>query len=120
MIINYVYAQSRIIEQRHQFLTRMRHNRREDRPVVYLDETWANSHDGKERTLVKNNDNVASGTKERMRKPSGKGTRLIILHAGGKDKGADLVFQSKKCTGDYHDEMNAERFEEWLKRSAYP
>ena len=57
---------------------------------------------------------------EQMRKPSGKGTRLIIVHAGGKDKGADLVFQSKKCTGDYHDEMNAERFEEWLKRSAYP
>ena len=42
-----------------------------------------------------------------MRKPSGKGTRLIILHAGGEDgwiEGADLVFQSKKSTGDYHDE----------------
>ena len=34
--------------------------------------------------------------------------RLIILHAGGEDgwfEGADLVFQSKKATGDYHDEI---------------
>ena len=29
-------------------------------------------------------------------------------------EGADLVFQSKKATGDYHDEMNSERFEEWF------
>ena len=35
----------------------------------------------------------------RCRKPSGKGTRLIILHAGsckGWINGAELVFQSKK------------------------
>ena len=31
------------------------------------------------------------------------------MHAGGEDgwiEGADLVFQSKKATGDYHDESN--------------
>ena len=28
--------------------------------------------------------------------------------------GADLVFQSKKATGDYHDEMNSNNFEEWF------
>ena len=35
----YVYEQNRIIQPRHQFLRRMRHNHRESRPVVYLDET---------------------------------------------------------------------------------
>ena len=95
----YVYEQSRIIQQGHQFLRRMRCNRKESRPVVYLDEIWANLHDGKERTWVENDDKVAGGTKGGMRKPSGKGTRLIILHAGGEDgwiEGADLVLQSKR------------------------
>ena len=101
----------------------MRHNRKEGRPVVYLDETWANSHDGKEKIWVENDDKVAGGTKEGMQKPSGKGTHLIILHAGGEDgwiEGTDLVFQSTKSTGDYHDEMNAERFEEWLRDQLIP
>ena len=95
----------------------MRHNRKEGRPVVYLDKPWANSHNGKERTWVENDDKVAGGTKGGIRKPSGKGTRLIILHVGGEDgwiEGAELVFQSKKCTGDYHNEMNAANFKEWF------
>ena len=33
---------------------------------MYLDETWANSHDGEERTWVENDDKVAGGTKEGM------------------------------------------------------
>ena len=34
--------------------------------------------------------------------------------------GADLVFQSKKVTGDYHDEMTSEHFEEWFHDSLMP
>ena len=58
-----------------------------------------------------------------MHKPSVKDSRLIILHAGGEEgwiEGAELVFQSKKSTGDYHDEMNAERFEEWFRDTLIP
>ena len=33
---------------------------------------------------------------------------------------ADLVFQSKKATGDYHDEMTAANFEEWFQDSLLP
>ena len=39
-----------------------------------------------------------------------------ILHVGsckGWINGAELVFQSKK-SGDYHDEMTSEHFEEWF------
>ena len=44
-------------------------------------------------------DQATGGTKGGVRKPSAKGTRLIILHAGsckGWINGAELVFQSKK------------------------
>ena len=74
----YVYEQQKIIIQRHKFLRRMCVNRREQRPVVYLDETWANPHDGRERTWVEK-DERTGGTKGGMHKPSGKGSRLIIL-----------------------------------------
>ena len=50
-----------------------------------------------------------------MRKPSSKGSRLIILHVGyenGWNDSAALVFQSKKATGGYHNEMTSEHFEE--------
>ena len=70
-------------------------NRRENRP----DETWANSHCIHERSWVESDEKVQSGTMGVIRKPSSKGNRLIILHAGSENgwiDGADLVFQSKK------------------------
>ena len=94
----YVYEQPRIIEWRHKYLRRMRKSRSENQPVVFLDETWVNAHDGRERTWIEV-DQETGGTKGGVRKPSGKGTRLIILHAGsckGWINGAELVFQSKK------------------------
>ena len=59
----------------------MRKNRSENRPVVFLDETWVNAHDERAHTWVKV-DQATGGTKGGIKKPSGKGTRLIILHAG--------------------------------------
>ena len=45
--------------------------------------------------------------------PSGKGQRLIILHAvEGWMDGAELVFTSKTNSADYHDEKNSEYFME--------
>lgn len=60
----------------------MRRNQTEGRPVVYLDEIWANSNIGKERIWVEPVDKVKGGTKGSLHKPSGKGSRLIILHVG--------------------------------------
>ena len=48
---------------------------------------------------------------------------MIILHAGSKlgwVDGSALVFQSKKSTGDYHDEMTGEHFEEWFHDNLLP
>ena len=114
----YVYEQPKIILQRHQYLRRKRRNRRENGPVIYLDATWSNSHCSHERSWVESDDKVQGGTKGGICKPSGKGTRLIILHAGSENgwiNEADLVFQSKNATGGYQDEMNLDHFEEWFR-----
>ena len=58
-----------------------------------------------------------------MKCPSGKGARLIILGAGGEMdwiSNATLIFRSKKNTGDYHDEMTGEHFEEWFEDKLLP
>ncbi|RVE47858.1 hypothetical protein evm_007489 [Chilo suppressalis] len=64
--------------------------------VIFLDETWL-----KFQPLL----------------PIGKGGRLIICHAGSASAGfvenSLLAFQSKS-TKEYHEEMDAERFQEWF------
>ena len=108
--------------------------------MVFLDETWANAHDGKACAWVEK-DAVTGGTLGGVRyclkcgyeclypqqlfyrRPSGKGTRLIILGAGGESgwlPNTTLIFRSKRNTGDYHDEMTAEHFEEWFASSLLP
>ena len=109
----YIYEQARIIVQRHKYLRRLRRNRRERRPVVYLDETWANVCDGVEKMWLEDDPKSVGGTIGGIRKPPEKGIRLIILHAGSENgwmSDAALMFQSKKETGDYHDEMTSEHF----------
>ena len=69
----YNYELPRVIQQRQDYLRRMRRNRT---PVVFIDETWLNSYAAPERLWI---DADAVGG---FRHPSGKGQRLIILHAG--------------------------------------
>ena len=118
----YYYEQPRITEQRHTYLCKIMHNRVEKRPVVFLDETWANSHDGKDLAWVEE-DTVTGGTLGGVKCPPGKGTQLIILEAGsemGWIPNTTLIFCSKKNTGDYHDEMTGDHFEEWFRDTLLP
>ena len=55
------YEQSQIVEQCYNYLQRMRRNRSEMRPVVYLDETWCNAHHGKKKAWVEK-DEMTRGT----------------------------------------------------------
>ena len=46
--INIVLYRYKRVDYRRYYLCRMMKNRQENRAVVYLDETWANAHDGKD------------------------------------------------------------------------
>ena len=73
-------------------------NSQENRPVVYLDEIWANAYDGKDCAWVERDD-VTGGTLGGIKRPPGKGARLIILGAGGENgwiPNTTLIFRSKK------------------------
>ena len=59
----------------------MINNRQENRPDVYLDETWANPHNGKDCAWVERDD-VTGEILGGIRRPPGKGAWLIILGAG--------------------------------------
>ena len=79
----YYYEQPRIIEQRHAYLRKMMQNRVEKKPGVFLDETWANSHDGRDEAWVEN-DPVTGGTIRGVRHPLHlvKGHGALFLEQG--------------------------------------
>ena len=55
------YEQPHIVHQRHVYLRRMKRNRTEGKPVVHLDENWANAHDRKKKVWVET-DTITKGT----------------------------------------------------------
>ena len=58
-----------------------------------------------------------SGLSTGLKAPSGKGSRLIIIHAGSDDgfvPNACKIFQAKKNIGDYHGEMNGDCYKTWF------
>ena len=68
---HHYYEQPHIMEQRHAYLCRIMTNCQENRPVVYLDETWANAHDGKDCAWVERDD-VTGGTLGDIKRTPGK------------------------------------------------
>ena len=111
-----LYERQDVIAARAEYLRTAREYRSQGRPIFYLDETWCNQH----HTVEKVWQDDETGPKE---PPSGKGKRLIILHAGSEHgwvPGADLVFVGKKDTRDYHGEMNSAHFEEWWEYQLLP
>ena len=64
-----------------------------------------------------------SGLTTGLKEPSGKGKRLIVLDAGSEEgfvPNCSLVFTAKKGEGDYHEEMDGERFEKWFRNQQLP
>ena len=58
-----------------------------------------------------------------MNVPILKGERCIIVDAGSEDgfvKGARLIYDGKPTSGDYHGEMNSEKFIGWLRGQLIP
>jgi transposase len=113
--------QSRVILARRDYLRAKLANRNPDgtlkRPEVYLDETYINKNHSSPFTWYLDDDGPL------VNKPSGVGPRLIVVHAVTKDgwvEGAQLVFEAKKRTGDYHGQMNWDNFSKWFKGQLLP
>lgn len=113
--------QDYVIAARRRYLREKRSNRRADgtlkRPEVYLDETYLNKNHSNDNTWYVGEDGAW------VNKPSGKGPRLIIVHAITKDgwvDGAQLVFQAKTSTGDYHGQMDYDNFSKWFTEQLIP
>lgn len=98
---------------RSEFLRQMKKHTTSGKNIIYLDETWVNQNYTVFKCWIQPDGEKASG----VRVPTGKGSRLIVLHAGSKEgfvPGGALVFQAKN-NGDYHDQMNSDTFENWFR-----
>lgn len=89
----------------------MRQNK-DSRPIVYLDETWVNQNHS--RSIAWQHDDMVG-----PKIPTGKGGRLIVVHAGcakyGFIQNSKLVFRSNTGNStDYHSQMNSEVFKSWF------
>jgi hypothetical protein len=126
----------RIASMRHAFLRDIKRLRALGYKIHYTDETWAGAnHTMKYGWLENVNDmeqflldfdygriqNV-DGWKGGFKVPSGAGKRTIILAIGSDDgfleplEETALVFEGKKGSADYHDEMNWKHFSEWFRK----
>ena len=92
-----------IVAWRCRYLREIREARGAGKPIVYLDETWVNAHHTVSRKWYDRG--VPAGAQQPSEAPSGKGQRLIILHAGSKDgfvPNCQLVFVGNTKSHDYH------------------
>lgn len=110
-----------IVFWRRDYLRSIRHAREQNLKIFYLDETWINagytvSKSWQDENIKSGRQAFVEGLSLGLQPPSGKGKRLIIVHVGSSEGFVDgglLTFISKR-TGDYHEDMNGDVFEEWF------
>jgi transposase len=106
-----------VVAARRRYLRERILNRHTQRSEVYLDETFINKNHSNDNTWYLDVDGPW------VNKPSGKGQRLIIVHAitaKGWVDGAQLVFRASTGTGDYHGQMNYDNFSKWFTSKLLP
>lgn len=114
----FLVEQPSIQFKRTSFLRQYVTNLRSSTPLqaVFIDETWIFSKGAKRNMWT-------DGSINSSLKKNGDGYRYIIVHAGCKDgfiPNASLIFKAGKKTGDYHDNMNRENYENWFKTQLIP
>lgn len=98
------------------YLKKIKKYRSENRPIVFLDESYIHSGHTNSRSW---SDDSSNGLFAEI----SKGQRLIMIHAGGEMgfiPNALLLFKSGTKSGDYHDEMNGKNYEKWLIEKLIP
>lgn len=124
--------QDSIAAKRADFLYAIKRYRDSGWTIYYTDETWCGANHSRkfgwvERVNPERRDNFdlyrggiqeVNGYRGGIKRPSGSGQRVIILHIGNANgflDGALKCFVGKKGSSDYHNEMNKEHFEEWYR-----
>ena len=100
------------------FLRTIKQKRNEGFSIVYLDETWVDTHHTASYQWTLPNPSDA------RKIPLNKGQRFVILHAGCKTvflPGFELVFKTLSTDGRYyHSEMNSVIFSKWVEEQLVP
>jgi len=109
----------RLRKMRAEYLAAIARHRAAGRPIVWLDETWIDTHDIPTHGWSDNTKKTAIDA------PPSRGKRIIVLHAGGENGFVPnaLFVSSKhisKSSADYHDDMCAETFEMWFEEDLLP
>lgn len=98
---------------RFNYLQEIKKYRSENRRIIYLDETWFDTHDTVSKGWVDSSKNCQT------KAPSNKGKRITIIHAGSEDGFVPncLLLSAKNIKDsslDYHEDTTAELFENWF------
>lgn len=117
-----------IVQSRRRYLRQIAELRRQGRAVFFTDETWVNAGHRRSRvwidgTVQSTYEARRSGLSTGLRNPSGKGGRLIVTYCvseHGFVEGTAEVFQAKKSSGNYHEEMNGDHYEKWFSQKLLP
>ena len=125
----HVYQRQDVIAQRHKYLHDIALYRLLGFPIYYQDETWVNAYHVKEQCWQYKGDRhedlvgwFGYGNRGGIKVGAGKGKRLIVNHIGSSQgflKNCDDVFEATKKI-DFHDEMDADHWEGWLKKKVLP
>jgi transposase len=111
-----IMERSDIILSRTQFLRNIKRYREENRPIVYLDETWIDSN------LTFGKCWQTNGTVGVLE--TGNASRRIIVLCAGGDMGfipnSNLLYKANSTSGDYHGQMNSRIFEKWAEEKLIP
>ncbi|KAH6938231.1 hypothetical protein HPB50_008044 [Hyalomma asiaticum] len=86
-----------IVQSRRRYLRQIAELRRQGRATFFADETWVNAGHTRSRVWI---DGTVQSTYEARRSAE--------------------VFQAKKSSGDYHEEMNGDHYEKWFSQKLLP
>lgn len=98
------------------YLREIQQLRNAGRNIVFMDESYVHTSHTKGKTWQ-------DSSKKGIKQPISKGERIIIVHAGNEKgfvSGALMLHKCVDSEGDYHKEINAERYQTWLRNQLIP
>lgn len=99
-----------------EYLQKLAQYREEGRPIIYTDESYVDSSHVKPKAW-------SDGSTQGLKKNISKGQRIVIVHAGSETgfvPNALLMFKAGSKTGDYHNNMNYDNYEKWIRTQLIP